>query len=383
MKIIAITNLFPNKNEPTRGLFNKQQFIELAKLCELKVVAPLPWYSNLKVPEIEMIDGIETYHPRYFMFPRIGRSLYGFFFYFSLLKYVKAIYKNFAFDTVLATWAYPDAFGSYLIAKNLKKSIVIKVHGTDINEYARFFLRRNLIRFSLKRSNYIVAVSVDLAKKIRNLGVNIDKIHCIRNGIDHNIFKPLNKHECKNNLGLFGKKKIILYVGNLKKEKGLEVLLESFSKLCLLRNDLTLIIIGCGNLQESLKLFSAKKGIGAKVLFVGIQPPHRVAEYLNASEVLCLPSFNEGIPNVILESLSCGVPVVACSVGGIPEIITSKSLGILVPPRDSFALFKALNESLSTSWERNDMLLAMENYTWQQSAKQLFALLKQSVDFNS
>ena len=67
MKLLIITNLFPNKQEPTRATFNLQQIRELAKLCELKVVAPLPYfkYSKEKVPLEENIEGIEVYHPRH------------------------------------------------------------------------------------------------------------------------------------------------------------------------------------------------------------------------------------------------------------------------------------------------------------------------------
>ena len=121
MKILIITNLFPNSAEPARGIFNKQQFLELAKFCELKVIAPVPWHKSRGIPGREAIDDIDVYHPRYFMIPKICRSLYGFFFYFSLLPKIKKLYKEFEFDAILATWAYPDAFGSYLIAKTLKK----------------------------------------------------------------------------------------------------------------------------------------------------------------------------------------------------------------------------------------------------------------------
>ncbi len=103
MKILIITNLFPNNKEPARGIFNKQQFLELAKLCELKVIAPLPWHYRRDIPKKEVIEGIETYHPRYFMIPKLGRLSYGLFFYLSLRKFAKRIQEDFNFDLIFST----------------------------------------------------------------------------------------------------------------------------------------------------------------------------------------------------------------------------------------------------------------------------------------
>ncbi|MHC4123088.1 MAG: glycosyltransferase family 4 protein, partial [Planctomycetota bacterium] len=109
MRILIITNLFPNKKEPTRAQYNRQQFGELSGLCELKIVAPLPFFKHSikEVPMAETIEGIEVFHPRYLVIPKVLRSLYGFFFFFGIISAVKAIYKTFKFDVILGSWAYP------------------------------------------------------------------------------------------------------------------------------------------------------------------------------------------------------------------------------------------------------------------------------------
>ena len=148
MRVLVITNLFPNKFEPERATYNRQQISMLSKLCHLKVVAPVSWFPlkrffekntvSSQIPKKETIDGIETFHPRYFTIPKVGRSLYGFLFFLSVLIPVLRIYNTFKFDIIFATWAYPDSFAAVLLSKLLNKPIITKVHGTDINEYTRY-----------------------------------------------------------------------------------------------------------------------------------------------------------------------------------------------------------------------------------------------------
>ena len=127
MKLLIITNLFPNKKEPNRAVFNVQQIQELLKFCEIKVVAPIPFlkYSKEQVPYEENIKGVDVYHPRYVVIPKILRSLYGYLFFLGIKKSILNIYQTFMFDMILATWAYPDAFGAAIIAKFLKKPLTL------------------------------------------------------------------------------------------------------------------------------------------------------------------------------------------------------------------------------------------------------------------
>src|SRR3989339_534154 len=147
MKILIITNLFPNKKEPNRAVFNKQQFLGLSKFCELKVVAPIPYfsYSKKQVPEVEIIDGIEVYYPRYLVIPKILRALYSLFFFFGVKGMVRNIYKEFRFEKILASWAYPDGCASAKIASDMKMPLIMKVHGSDINYAEKYFMRKAMI----------------------------------------------------------------------------------------------------------------------------------------------------------------------------------------------------------------------------------------------
>lgn len=379
MKILIITNLFPNSQEPTRGIFNKQQFAELAKLCELKVVAPIPWHRFSKAPDRETIEGIDVYHPRYFMIPKIWHSLYGIFFFISLLGKIKEISRDFKFDLIFATWAYPDGFGSFLIAKVLKKPVIIKVHGSDVNIYTKSILRKKMVSCALRNSDKVIAVSNALKQKLVAIGVPAEKIQVIPNGVDTELFKPLDQAECRKKLGLPLDKKIILYAGNFAQVKGVDILVEAFGEMVRSRVDILLLLVGDGPLETMLRSRVRELGIEGSVIFSRRTTHDSVPCYMNACDVFCLPSRSEGCPNVVLEALACGTPVVATQTGGMPEIIKNGRLGVLVDPENLIALRCGINEALARRWDRDAMRASVAGHSWTDNAKKLFELLETLV----
>jgi glycosyltransferase involved in cell wall biosynthesis len=382
MKILIITNLFPNNQEPTRGIYNKQQFLELAKLCELEVVAPLPWYDNCKIPKRENIDGIDVYHPRYFMIPKFGRSLYGLFFYFSLIGNIKEIYKIFKFDIILATWAYPDGFGSFLISKVLNTPIIIKVHGTDINLHTKYLFLRKAIVYVLRNSNKVIAVSNALKTRLVKIGVPEEKIVVIPNGVNLELFKPMDKDKCRNILNLSLNGKIVLFIGNLVRIKGIEYLIEAFALVSSMVKELCLVIGGDGPLRGKLVKRVKDLGLEGKVKFIGKKLHNEIPLWMNAADLFCLPSIMEGMPNVILEALACKKLIIATSVGGIPEIITSEDYGILVPTQDVAALAEAICMVFKNKWNPEILRRRAFEMDWRGNARRVWAELQIAVDNN-
>jgi len=178
MKILFISNLFPNINEPSRGVFNLHQIRNLKQYCEVKVVAPIHWFpftfSGRSVPEKETIEGIEVYHPRAFYIPKIFRSAYGIFFYWSTIRVVKKISREFQFDVIFGSWVYPDGYAAMKLADAFGKPLVIKAHGTDINVYAKSFSRRLLIKKVLTKADKVIAVSKKL-KDVMTESLGVEK----------------------------------------------------------------------------------------------------------------------------------------------------------------------------------------------------------------
>ncbi len=383
MKILVITNLFPNKLEPERATYNRQQIYMLSRLCDIKVLAPIAWYpfkslidKSIRISDIpykEIIDGIEVLHPRYFMIPKIGRSLYGILFFISILMPVLKVYRSFNFSFIFSTWAYPDSFAGILLSKMLKKPIIVKVHGTDINEYTQYWSRKKIIAFTLNNSDRVISVSKALRDRMIEIGVKPEKIKVLYNGIDGELFKPLNKFTIRNELKIDKNRKVILFVGNLKPVKGLAYLLEAFTDIIKKeRQDIEMIIIGEGELRKELEEKIKKYGIQNFVYILGTKPHHEITKWMNACDILCLPSLSEGVPNVILEALACGIPVVASNVGGIPEIINCSDYGILVEPGNSHKLKQALLECLDKIWDRELIHAYSKKFSWLNNANELY-----------
>jgi len=276
---------------------------------------------------------------------------------------VNEISKFFKFDLILATWVYPDGFGSLIAAKLLKVPIVVSGHGSDINIYSKYFLRRRIIAYTLKNCQQVIAVSNALKEKMISIGTPEERIQVLLNGVDAGLFKPMDRDKCRAKLGLPHDKKIVLYVGNLEHVKGVDILAQAALDF---PQNAILIMVGSGKLKPRLKLTNHMK-------LVGVRPHDEIPLWMNAADVFCLPSRNEGCPNVLLEALACGTPVIASRTGGIPEIIHSESLGILIFPGDSVALSCAVKEALSREWDRDMLRRSVSGYSWKDNAEKLFS----------
>ncbi len=160
----------------------------------------------------------------------------------------------------------------------------------------------------------------------------------------------------------------MIYVGRLIEAKGLRELVGSVTKMRQTHPDLRTILIGEGPYLDTLKSLVADSGQQDRITLAGGQLPEKVAQYINAADVLTLPSWSEGYPNVLVEALACGCPVVATNVGGIPEIVTSGN-GRLVPPRDTNALADALDKPLKKAWDRPAISRNMSR-TWDDVARE-------------
>lgn len=374
MKILIITNLFPNNLEKERGLFNKQQFNALSKLCEIRIIAPLAWTpKSAGVHKEEMIDGIKTYHPTHWVIPKIGRRLLGRFYYDAIKETVKKVHDEFAFDVILATWAYPDCYAASLIAQNYQKPLVCRVHGSDINIGITSPWRSTLMATTFRQAKGIIAVTAALKEKIISLGIEPKKIHVIPNGIDEKLFKKLDKTTCRQKLGFKKEKQYVLFIGNLVEVKGIKYLIEAMKNV---PEHIDLNIIGSGELIETLSSQIASLGLSHRVTLRGRMPHDEIPIWLNASDIFCLPSLNEGCPNVVVEALACGLPIVASNVGGIPELVDERK-GVLVDPADAKALAAAIKNVMSHPHDFNTD--QGDRLSWQDNAKEVLNVLSSSV----
>jgi len=393
MKILVFTSLYPNNVWPHHGVFIKERMTKVAQLdgCQVQVVAPTPYFPPLKltsrwhfsqVLRHEVIEGLDVYHPWYFMTPKVGMISYGITLFLSVLPVVKKIQQHFDFDLIDAHYVYPDGFAAILLGQYFKKPVVISARGSDVNLFSQFPLIRRLLRYSLRRADQVIAVSQALQEKIEDLGIPSQKISVIPNGVDLEKFYPCDREQAQKLLGLT-QERVILSVGHLKANKGFELLLNAFRILLdrFRETNVGLVIVGDGPFRTRLEELISLLQLETRVRLVGNVQHNKLYLWYNAADLFCLASEREGWPNVLLETLACGTPVVATPVGGIPEIIQSEDIGILVH-RTEHEIARGLALALQKQWQPEMLTQYARQYTWDRAASSVFQVFVTALQGN-
>jgi teichuronic acid biosynthesis glycosyltransferase TuaC len=388
MKVLVFTTLYPNNIWPDQGIFIRERMTHFASLknCQVKVVAPVPYFPRLRInrrwmfsqiAKTEVIDGIQVYHPRYFISPKVGMAFYGLMMFLSIIPTIRHIRKNFNFDLIDGHYIYPDGFAAVLFGRVFRKPVVLSARGSDINLFAEFPVIRRLLRLALNKADKIIAVSEALKEAMVRLGICGEKIHVIRNGINPKHFHPLPKQQARQRISIPSDKVLILSVGNLSPNKGMDLLIKALAILVdeLPEKNFCLVIVGDGILRPKLEKLTASLDLTKHVYFAGHVPHEELLFWYNAADVFCLASAREGTPNVLLESLACGTPVVATRVGGIPEVVTSEFLGLLMN-RTERGIADAICRVLERRWQRTVMLRYAREHTWAGVADAIFEVFE-------
>jgi glycosyltransferase involved in cell wall biosynthesis len=281
----------------------------------------------------------------------------------SLAGHVRRLRADFPFDAILAAWAYPDAVAAAHLARDWDCPLVTMVLGSDINEAPKHPKLRRQIAWALGRSERVVAVSAALRDKVVEMGVPSERVLVQRNGVDGRRFQVRDKTEARCGLGLAPNRPLVVYVGNFKQEKGVAVLIDAVAKLG--RNDVDVALVGDGPQKQLLVEQSRGLEIESQVKFCGRRPHGEIPAWMAAADVVCLPSYREGCPNVVIEALASGRPVAASEVGGVPELIDDRN-GIMAPAGDSTALARALGEALGRQWDAAKVRETVEFLSWDQ-----------------
>lgn len=381
MRVLILTRIFPNRLEPHSSPFNRQQFAALSRHCHIDVLATIPWFPGsvgfsrwsragrlTRVPSLERIDDLSVRHPRYAYLPKLGGRLTGPLYVASLAPHVLPYRGD--IDVLLGSWAYPDGYAAVVLARWLGIPAVVKVHGSDINVLAEDPAVRVGLEWSLPRASRVVAVSRALAARVTALGVEAARVEVVRNGVDPRVFFAREQRAARERLGLRGPASV-LYVGRVVRDKGVLDLVQACARGPL--RDAELWFVGAGSATDECRRLASK--LGVRLVVFGERPHAEIPDFIAASDVLALPSYAEGSPNVVAESLACGRRVVASRVGGIPELVTSELLGQLVPAREPAALGSALEAALARHDEPEVVAGAAGIPSWQESAERLYGVL--------
>lgn len=386
MKVLETCQEFPNRYYPQLGTFIKQSIDSIANQgVDVTVISPKPFvlpfssfpYNNFfKLPRIEHTEKYDLHYPRYiyaipkkYFYPVTG-ILYSHFVFEYAIKNIKP-----EPDLIHAHFSYPDGYGMMRLAKRWKVPLVISALGTIERKvaYEGSYTSKQIIE-AMNFADRILSVSEDLKLHIVNLGIDKDKVHVVPNGVDTGKFKPAGKAHARNVLNLPQDKNIVLFVGALRKIKGVDYLIEAAQNFVDRKTDLFMVGRDDG-LKKNLEKRAHELKIADYIKFTGPVNHEDIPLWISASDILVLPSLSEGRPNVILEALACEVPVVATDVGGIPELMLDGETGYLVPAKSPDELSRKINKLLDDKDRREKMgklgrkSIIQRGLTWEAHAK--------------
>jgi len=394
LRVLTFTALYPNKVNPLQGIFIHQRVKHFALRPgnSVEVIAPIPyfpawmpvdrWRQFSQIPREEIVEGVRIHHPRYPLLPGISMPAHGMLMYLASLPLARRLHLEKQFDCIDAHFVYPDGFAAVRLGRKLDLPAVVSARGSDINLYSSFRLIRPMLRWTLRHADGAIAVSADLKNKMIALGISESKIRVISNGVDAERFQPRDAKSARKQLGLPEEGSIAVSVGSLIESKGHHLLIAAVAELAHSFPQFRLYILGEGAYRSTLELLVREKKMQDRIFFFGTRPNEELSLWFSAADLSCLMSSREGWPNVVTEALACGTPVLATRAGGIPEIISSPDLGMLVE-RNVQSIVVGLERALTKPWNRAEIARHSRSRSWDAVAAEVEAFLQSTIPSKS
>jgi teichuronic acid biosynthesis glycosyltransferase TuaC len=374
LRVLVFSTLYPNQAQPNHGVFveNRLRHTLAQGGIEATVLAPVPWFpfrnpafgryaTYAAVPPMETRHGLEIYHPRYPVIPKIGARFTPDFLYHAAKRALARIPGK--FDLIDAHYFYPDGVAAARLAKELNIPLLITGRGTDLTLIPQSPPERAQIQWAGKQASALITVCEDLRQRLVQLGEPAARVVTLRNGVDLKRFSPGNRDAARAKLGLDGF--TLLSVGSLIPRKGHELIIAALTEL----PDMRLLIAGSGPMRAELERVAQDKGVASRVRFLGEIAHDDLTDAYRAADIFVLASSREGWANVLLEAMGCGTPVVATNVNGTPEVVTDPKLGILVEERTAPALARAIRTLRAVAPDRAAVRTYAEQFSWDDTAR--------------
>jgi teichuronic acid biosynthesis glycosyltransferase TuaC len=383
-RIAVVTSYFPTNVQPYRGRTAYQMLRELQGRAAIRVFCPMTRYPSWLPPRhfpysrVDLkhtVPGLDTEYFEYPALPVVSRPVNP----AVCEHYLEARLRAFRPDLILNYFIYPEGCAATTLAGRLGIPVVLGVIGSDVNRIPDRLTRWHTQR-ALRRASGILTVSDQLREKAIELGAHSERARTVPNGCDLSIFHPMEQAAVRRRLGVPDSSDLITFVGWLAPTKGIQELVAASAALIARRPNLRIAFVGEGASLNELQAHNAQGPLKGRLLLPGPLSSSGVAEWLAAADLFCLPSYAEGCPNVVIEALACGTPVVATRVGGIPDLVDERRCGILVPPRDAASLERALDSALSKQWDR-PAISAHWNRSWTTVADETFALCSDAMRY--
>ncbi len=371
--MVTFSTLYPSSVRRGHGIFVETRLRELLRTCdvEARVVAPVPWffsrnprfgeYANMARTSLrETLNGIDVLHPRFFVPPKIGMNISPFTLALGALPaFLELRRTGYDFDLIDSHYLYPDGVAAAILAKMLGVPFAVTARGSDVTLMPGFAIPRRLIRWAVRRAGACISVSRALADELVSLGAAKASLHVLRNGVDLERFRPMEIKTARANLG-WPDQPTLLAVGNLLENKGHHLSIEALRQLPQYR----LMIVGKGPERQALESLATRLGVAERVVFAGEIPQSELYRYFSAVDASILASAREGWPNVLLESMACGTPVIATRVWGTPEIVKAPEAGRLAADRSASGLADAVRDLMDNYPDRSAVRTYAEGFSW-------------------
>ncbi len=396
MNILFFSDIYPDAEHPSRGVYNYELCSALAADHDVRVIAPRGWPEVLQSLQSGRsyrprpnADGpnVPAVYPTYWYTPKVFRERYGDFLWRSARGTLQRLLQSFAPDAVLSYWAHPDGEVGLRAARMLGVPAAVIVGGSDVLVLPHCPKRGERVRHVLRESDAVITISEGLREKVIGLGVDAGRVHTIRQGINPRLF--FTETRCAPNghadsrsasrarlaqqhPALTVARPMLLWVGRMVDVKRLDVLVTATAELRRRGREFVLCLAGDGPLRERIAAMVAEQSLDHCVHFAGSLAPESLGDWYRAADATVMSSESEGLPNVLRESLACGTPFVATDVGSIREI-ADECYSLLVPPGDATSLADALETVLDGPYRENAR--RYEPRTWDVMAAEVAALL--------
>ena len=379
--IVWLTTQFPNGKKNRNGIFiyRTVKFLSeyydihvlnlysrtppyLVMLKKLSGAAKIYKEWEVRFPSTpvkpEGSDSFNVKYVRYFRLPR-GRFDYleKHFVYSKVKRYVKKLISKKSDVIIHSNWLFPESSLALMMRNELGTKYAVSLRGGDIRELTAGTKNFSEAKAVLAGAERIGVVTDEILHDAEKIGIDLkkDKIRSLNNYYDVSEFVIKDRNGAKNELGLSPDCRVIFYAGTLRKLKNIDSLIKTLPELKTTFDKLKLFIAGSGAEEKKLKRIAEELGLKNEVVFTGNVDGKSMVKFYNAADVFCLPSFNEGLPNVCVESLLCGTPVAASSVGGVPSVITEGLNGFMFDPYSVFDIKEKLMMVLEKNWDRNEL----------------------------
>lgn len=388
VRTVLFSTLYPSSVRPGHGIFVETRLRELLGSAQVqtKVVAPVPWFFSThprfgdyarmaSIPLRETHNGIDIQHPRYFLPPRIGMNVAPLVLALGAKPAMQRLLdEGYDFDLIDAHYYYPDGVAAALLARHFNKPFTVTARGSDINLLAEHPIPRALMRWAANRTSASIGVSHALTQAMAKMGMPEATLMRMPNGVDLKRFHIQPQAAMRAALG-WPEGPTLISVGNLVENKGHHIAIEGIAQLPAFR----LVIVGDGPERLALQTMAQTRNVASRVQFLGRVDQDQLAKCYGAADILVLPSSREGWPNVLLEAMACGTPVVATQVGGIPEIVTADTAGRLMPTRTVADLVAAVSDLWQHLPGRAAVRSHAQGSSWRSTTDAQIALFRRVV----